>query len=193
MRVGPSLFVLAIFIHVLLATIYFRAYFGLGHNRDMVLALGTIDQVLGVALVAWPDVAEHTFLHLSSLQHRITLALTAVGRFLRLRWAVLRGKVLNFWRRCFGGGSPVIPDTARLNLEGHALGTSNAYGVLATLEDRVAALERKVMNIQIKVQSMPAEWQAALEKSRIQRIEFRWYGVVLIILGLALVGLVSIA
>jgi hypothetical protein len=158
-------------------------------ERNLVF-VGTVAQLLGVFLIAWPDLENtaRTALSLTrrSLREGVTWARRAVRLAVaELRWLLYRAKeiVVNSYKRLRGRGRNI---TIRARPA-----TATVSGNLAAVLIRGGMVEERLSRLEKETARFPGQWRADMIELRDNRIKLRWYGVPLVLIGILAIGIAS--
>ena len=158
------------------------------HHR--LIAVGTSDQLLGVVLLAWPDL-ENQALRAFTVGRR---GWANFVRWCRTAWRRAREEVkwwfqeraetVANWYRQLRRRRRII--SARLRAATAKASVSASATVMrgGTIDERLQRLEDEVARL-------PGQWQNDMTNLRDKRVEFRWYGVPLILIGVFLLSCAS--
>lgn len=156
-----------------------------GSARQRFVVVGSIDEALGVMLIAFPDV-EHQAAQAVSWLVKTTKAVWLASRAaLRRRWLAMRRlrdrwieRTKNWYRRRRGHPQRFVRNiSASVNLSSEL--AASAEREKGSLDDRVAAIEQRLSGL-------PEKWRADMSSLRDRRITLRWVGLPVLILGIVL-------
>jgi predicted membrane chloride channel (bestrophin family) len=158
------------------------------HHR--LIAVGTSDQLLGVVLLAWPD-----------LENQALRAFT-VGR---RGWANFVRSCRSAWRRAreevkwwFQDRTETVANWYRRLTRRSRTISARVHAVTATARASVSATvmrggtrDERLQRLENEVARLPGQWQNDMTNLRDRRVEFRYYGVPLILTGVVLLSCAS--
>ncbi len=160
--------------------------------RQQLVIMGSLAEMLGVVLIAWPDVAHQAVAFGSRLVRATRVRWHASRAALGRRWLAIRQltrrwreRAANWYRRLRG-----LPQHHAVSgTGGPTFGALSATGeakVTGNLENRVATIERRLSEL-------PEEWRADIANVKDRRIAFRWQGVSVLLGGIILTGIGNLA
>jgi hypothetical protein len=155
-------------------------------KRNLVF-VGTADQMLGVFLIAWPDLENTAKVALSqtcrSIREGTAWAKSMTRRAIdALKSMAYQAKkmVANVYERVRGRGRN-IP----IRLESAITPTGNlGLGVI-----RTDSVEKRLSRLENEVARLPGQWRDDMNALRDSRIKLRWYGVPLVLVGTLMLGI----
>ena len=172
------------------ASAFFVAFLPLDHPRDLI-AVGTFNQVVGVVLVAYPDL-ENTWKWAWEFSRRgMTEGIHKMGMALRKAvqesksWVQRMVENIANWYRQRRGRPRIISASARLKA------TSSLSASLSASVIRPGTVEERLERLENEMARLPGQWRQDITNLRDSRITLRWYGVPLILLGMFCLGVAS--
>ena len=186
---GPVVKVAAVSCVLPLGSVLLAVLLPWERHRQLIVG-GTCDQLLGVFLLAWPDL-ENQAVRAFTVSRR---AWANFVRWCRTAWRRAREEVkwwfqeraetvANWYRRLIGR-SPIravrlkaVAARATMNVE-----ATVSHG--GTIDERLQRLENEVARL-------PGQWRSEMANLRDRRVQFRYYGVPLILTGVVLLSCAS--
>jgi hypothetical protein len=186
---GPVVKVAAALILGVLVSVLLALALPWGRHRQLIV-VGTVDQLLGVFLLAWPDL-ENQFLRALTVTRRDWANFVRRCRtaWRRAReevnwWSQERARTVANWYRHLRGRGRIIAARVKTATAKASISASAAVMRGGTIDERLQRLEDEVARL-------PGQWRNDMTNLRDKRVEFRWYGVPLILTGVVLLSCAS--
>ena len=158
------------------------------HRQLMVV--GTSDQLLGVFLLAWPDL-ENQALRAFTVSRRgwanFVRSCRTAWRGAREEvkwWFQDRARTVANWYRHLRRRPRII--AARLRAATAKASVSASATVM-----RGGTIDERLQRVENEVGRLPGQWRNDMTNLRDKRVELRWYGVPLILIGVVLLSWAS--
>jgi hypothetical protein len=188
---GPVLKVTTVVLLEILVSVLLAVFLPSPWQRHrQLVVVGTSDELLGIILLAWPDL-ENQFLRALTVTRRdwadFVRWYRAAQRRARERvrwWFQDRAETVANWYRRLRGRPRIIAMRVR-PMTATATATAKAAIIRGgTAEDRLQRLE-------IEVARLPGQWRNDMTNLRDARVQLRWYGIPLILTGAVLLSCAS--
>ena len=159
-------------------------------QHRQLIVVGTIDQLLGVSLLAWPDL-ENQAVRAFTVSRR---GWANFVRWCRTAWRRAREEVkwwfqeraetVANWYRQLRRRRRII--SARLRAA-----TATARGSVSAAVMRGGTIDERLQRLENEVARLPGQWRNDMMNLRDRRVQLRWYGVPLILTGVVLLSCAS--
>jgi len=185
---GPVVKVTAAVIQGVLVTVLLALALPWGRHRQLIV-VGTVDQLLGVFLLAWPDL-ENQFLRALTVTRRDWANFV---RWCRTAWRRAREEV-KWW---FQDRAETVANWYRRLTRRPRTISARVHAATATARASVSAAvmrggtkDERLQRLEDEVARLPGQWRDDMTNLRDKRVQLRYIGVPLILTG---VGLLSCA